>query len=138
MRNGLHMNLASPPYLEALEDGRLTLPFCTACNRWFSPWIFLCPDDYEHKVEFRDVAPRGTIVSWVVYRRQYDLARELAVPYTVGQIALEHGVRIHALQAERADPALRRGGAVELSVVLDDGPAYITFHTVAEAHEEGV
>jgi len=124
------MNVASPRYREALDRGVLTLPYCATCRSWSAPWVFLCPTDYRHAVEFRAVEPRGSVRTWATYRREYPLARRIAVPYTVAQIDLEQGVRICALRGAGDAAPMRLGAPVALSIVRDNGPSYPVFSLV--------
>ena len=52
-------------------------------------------------VSWRDVAPTGTVLSVVVYRRAFQQALAGRVPYGIALVEVQPGVR---LQAHLADP----------------------------------
>lgn len=82
------------PFWDAAAEGRLTFQRCEVCGfvRW--PAAGVCPECLSRAATWTDVAGTGTIWSYVVYHRAYAAGLKSAVPYAVGLIQLECGVRL--------------------------------------------
>jgi uncharacterized OB-fold protein len=79
------------PFFAAAGEGRLVVQRCNSCDALRWPPLVGCPECRSRDTSWVDVAPTGTIWSYVVYHRAF--ARELAaqIPYTVAMIELDDG-----------------------------------------------
>jgi uncharacterized protein len=79
------------PFFQAANDGRLTVQRCDSCDALRWPPLPGCPECRSRATTWVEVAPSGTVWSFVVYHRAF--ARELAaqIPYTVAMIELDDG-----------------------------------------------
>jgi uncharacterized protein len=71
-------------FWDAAQQGRFTIPVCTACGKphWYPRAI--CPFCDDGKVEWRDASGKGTIYTFSVMRR----AKE---PYAIAYVTLAEG-----------------------------------------------
>ena len=95
------VNNLSRPFWDAAGQARLVLPFCASTGRPFWPPSPTSPFVTGGKVEWRDASATGRLCSRVVYRRVFQKALAERVPYGIGLVELEKGVR---LQVHIADP----------------------------------
>ncbi|WP_052121119.1 Zn-ribbon domain-containing OB-fold protein [Inquilinus limosus] len=65
------LTLYDRPMWAALEQGRLELQCCAACGRFRYPPGPACPDCLSLDHRWQPVSGHGTILSWVVFHRQY-------------------------------------------------------------------
>jgi uncharacterized OB-fold protein len=93
---------------KAAAEGRLLLPYCAACARHRWPARARCPQ-CRGMLEWRHAPGSGRIAALSIVRRaaQPELAQE--VPYAVGFVELDAGVRMFAHIAA-TDPASLRPG----------------------------
>jgi uncharacterized protein len=79
------------PFFEAARQGRLIAQRCDCCAALRWPPLPGCPECRKRATTWVEVAPSGTVWSFVVYHRAF--ARELAeqIPYTVAMIELDDG-----------------------------------------------
>jgi uncharacterized OB-fold protein len=84
----------SEPFWAGCDDGRLRVQRCGGCGEFRWPPGPVCPACGSHEHEWVDCSGRGTVYSWVVVH--VPLAEVLAdqLPFAVGLIELEEGVRI--------------------------------------------
>jgi uncharacterized OB-fold protein len=78
----------SAPFWRGAKEGKLLLPTCDsghALRQWMPP-LGVCPQCRSTDIGWRETEPRGTVVSWVVYRRAF--APEFPPPYTVALVRL--------------------------------------------------
>lgn len=82
------------PFWDGASQGRLTFQQCDSCGfvRW--PAAGVCPECLSRAATWTEVTGRGTIWSHVVYHRAYAVALQAEVPYAVGLVELECGVRL--------------------------------------------
>lgn len=104
----------------ATQAGRLIIRRCRACDAKLPPDRALCPQCWSHDLESIDARGTGTLYSRVIFHRAF--AQRPPVPYAVGQIELDEGVRVIGLVA----PDLVPGSVVR--AVLDAGQDGVTLH----------
>jgi uncharacterized OB-fold protein len=82
------------PYYAALDDGQFVLQECSVCGRVRYPIAPVCPFCKADAHEWRPVAGRGVVHSWVRYHRPFVSAFEGLVPYVVVTVQLDEGPRL--------------------------------------------
>jgi hypothetical protein len=93
------------PFFDALREGRLALQACASCERLRYPIAPVCPHCGGRESRWRDLSGRGTVHSFVRYRRSYLAEFEPLMPYVVASVELDEGVRIFGRLAESGDDA---------------------------------
>jgi uncharacterized OB-fold protein len=83
---------AGRPFWDATREGRLVLPWCTACEQpiWY-PRAF-CPACAGSDVEWRPASGRATVYALTI--EHAGQTKALAAPYVVALVDLDEGVRI--------------------------------------------
>jgi uncharacterized OB-fold protein len=81
------------PMWRAAAEGRLVLPFCTACARYVWPPRVGCAA-CAGALEWREAGGGAVLVSYSVVRRAVDPALKDSVPYVVAIVALDEGIRL--------------------------------------------
>ena len=105
----------SAPFWSAAAEGRLVLPHCATTDRAFWPPSPSSPFVTGGAVEWRPAGPDGVLRSRVVYRRLFQKNLEAKLPYGVGLVELESGVRLLAHLPDPDDEdAARPNDAVTL------------------------
>jgi uncharacterized OB-fold protein len=84
----------SVPFWEGAKAGRLMLPRCNRCGRFWFPPSQRCRHCLSADFEWRESAGKGRIYSFVVYHRTYHPAFETEVPYVVAIVELDEGPRL--------------------------------------------
>jgi uncharacterized protein len=79
------------PYYDAARQGRLVVQRCTSCDALRWPPLPGCPECHGHEAIWVDVAPSGTIWSFVVYHRAFAAELRSQIPYTVAVVELDDG-----------------------------------------------
>jgi hypothetical protein len=79
------------PYFEAAAQGRLVVQRCNSCGALRWPPLSGCPDCLGRDTTWVDVAPSGTVWSFVVYHRAFQAALKDEIPYTVAMVQLDDG-----------------------------------------------
>jgi uncharacterized protein len=93
------MGLYDKPMWDSIEAGRMRLQRCKSNGKFHYPPGPMFPDCPADELEWADIAGRGTIISWIVFHRQYLPA--YPVPYNVIAVRLEEGpVIISNLEGE--------------------------------------
>jgi uncharacterized OB-fold protein len=82
------------PFFDGLRRGRLTLQRCSSCGRIRAPIAPVCPYCGGEPAEWAELSGRGTVHSWIRYRRSYLPEFEALLPYVVLCVALEEGPRL--------------------------------------------
>jgi uncharacterized protein len=101
----------SEPFWSGCDEGQLRLQRCGLCAAFRWPPGPCCPDCGSGETEWIDSPGRGAVHSWVVVR--VPLAETLArqLPYAVGLIELDEGVRlvstIEGCPTERIEAGMR-------------------------------
>jgi uncharacterized OB-fold protein len=106
------------PFWEALGQHRLEVQRCEACGALRFPIGPVCPQCLSDRYGWLQLSGRGTILSWVVFRRAYDPAFEADVPYNVALVELEEGVRMFSNVVGAGLDEIEVG--MEVEVVFDD------------------
>ncbi|HEY3604460.1 MAG TPA: OB-fold domain-containing protein [Sporichthyaceae bacterium] len=79
------------PFFAAVADGRLTVQRCDACASLRWPPLSGCPECRSRETTWVDVAPCGTIWSFVVYHRAFAASLKGDIPYAVLMVELDDG-----------------------------------------------
>lgn len=81
-------------FWEACDRGELVVQQCSACRSFWWPPGPVCPacGSFEH--EWTKVAGRASLYSWVVVEVPLAAGLEDQIPYAVGLVELDEGVRI--------------------------------------------
>ena len=83
-------------YWESALEGRLKIQYCNACDRHqFYPRRF-CTQCLSDGIEWVQASGRGRIYTYTVCRVAAHPAYESRVPYAIGMIELDEGVRMLA------------------------------------------
>jgi hypothetical protein len=84
------MGFYDVPMWEALSAERvLRLQCCTDCGAWRYPPGPACHSCQSTDSEWKPVSGRGTVVSWIMFRKDY--LPEYPAPYNVVAVRLEEG-----------------------------------------------
>ena len=78
-------------YFQAAAEGRLVVQHCNSCDALRWPPLPGCPECRSRDTTWVDVAPSGTIWSFVVYHRAFSAALKDQIPYTVAMVQLDEG-----------------------------------------------
>lgn len=65
------MTLYDGPMWESIEREKMALPRCGACGTFRYPPGPICAECHSMDYEWTEVSGDGTILSWVVFHRQY-------------------------------------------------------------------
>jgi uncharacterized protein len=79
------------PFFEAAAQGRLVVQRCTSCDALRWPPLPGCPECQGHDATWVDVAPSGTVWSFVVYHRAFAAELRSQIPYSVAMVELDDG-----------------------------------------------
>jgi uncharacterized OB-fold protein len=80
-------------WFDAAAEGWLALGHCRACGAWFMPRV-ICPKCWSQDVEVARSSGRGVVHSFTVLYRPIDPWFEDKLPYVLGLIETEEGVRV--------------------------------------------
>lgn len=83
------MGLYDEPLWKSISERRLQLQCCTDCGHFRYPPGPACPACLSERAEWREVSGYGTILSWVVFHKQY--LPFYPPPYNVLAVRLEEG-----------------------------------------------
>lgn len=110
------------PFFTAAAEGRLVVQRCNSCSELRWPPLVGCPECRGRDSTWVDIAPSGTIWSFVVYHRAFQAALKDQIPYTVLMVQLDDGPHIVGrLVDENCSVAV--GDRVEAEFVnIDDVP----------------
>jgi uncharacterized OB-fold protein len=102
------------PFWDGAAEGRLTFQRCDDCGfvRW--PAAGVCPECLSRSGTWTEVVGEGTIWSHVVYHRAYAASLRADVPYAVGLVQLDCGVRLVTRLVDFDDGAPAVGQAVSV------------------------
>jgi uncharacterized OB-fold protein len=106
------------PFWEALTEHRLQVQRCEQCGALRFPIGPVCPRCLSDRHGWEQLSGRGTVLSWVVFRRAYDPAFEADVPYNVALVELVEGVRMFSNLVEIGFDQIEVG--IEVEAVFDD------------------
>jgi len=84
----------SRAFWEGAKAGKLMLPRCNSCGRFWFPPSQRCRHCLSADFDWRESGGKGRIYSFVVYHRVYHPAFEAEVPYVVAIVELDEGPRL--------------------------------------------
>lgn len=108
-------NATSAFHFEAAKDGRLMLPYCTACARYHWPLRAACPHcsaDLVGGTEWRQAKGSGAIASYSIVVRAVNPELKDDAPYIIAFVELDEGVRLFTNIVEADSETLRCGQRV--------------------------
>jgi uncharacterized OB-fold protein len=89
------------PFWSAARQHRLSIQRCPSCHAYRWPPLPSCPECLDVSSQWIDIPAEGVIWSYVVYHRAFHPGFEDDIPYVVGVIELESGVRIEGAIVDR-------------------------------------
>jgi uncharacterized OB-fold protein len=105
------------PYAEQFwdftKDKEFRLQRCTECGKYRWPPAPVCEQCLSEAYEWMPVSGRGTVLSWVVFRRQY--FPEYPTPHYVVMVELEEGPLFISNPVETGEADLKDGLRVSLA-----------------------
>jgi uncharacterized OB-fold protein len=101
-------NVYEERFWEFVEKHDLRLQKCSECGTFRYPPSGVCHRCLSDAYDWIPLSGRGTILSWVVFHRQY--FPEIPVPYTVVAVETEEGPILitDLVHADGADPRVGR------------------------------
>jgi uncharacterized OB-fold protein len=120
------------PFWNATREGRLLLPWCTACARpvWYPREV--CPRCLGSTLEWRESQGRGVVYACTVEHKAQ--TRALAAPYVVALVELDEGVRLLSNVVGRPPERIAVGDRVRVTwEPLSDGRRLPLFEPVDRA-----
>lgn len=107
-------DLDSAPFWEGCQEGTFLIPTCGSCGakRW--PPGPMCPDCQSMETSWTEASGRGSVYSWVIVAHPVAEVLVNQVPYVVGLIELEEGVKVVGNVLGCAPEEVEAGMAVEL------------------------
>ncbi|WP_375476354.1 Zn-ribbon domain-containing OB-fold protein [uncultured Jatrophihabitans sp.] len=117
------------PFFHAAAEKRLTVQRCDSCHALRWPPLSGCPECRSRSTTWVDVAPRGTVWSFVVYHRAFQAALKDQVPYTVAMVQLDDGPYLIGRVTPTDDP-LAVGDRVEAEFLDVDGLPAVRWRAV--------
>jgi uncharacterized OB-fold protein len=79
------------PFWDAARRGRLVIQRCRDCGELRWPPLVGCPECRSRDTTWDEVAPSGTIWSFVVYHRAFTTELKREIPYAVVMVELDEG-----------------------------------------------
>ncbi|WP_208024350.1 Zn-ribbon domain-containing OB-fold protein [Amycolatopsis pithecellobii] len=112
----------SGPYWNGLAEGRLSIPYCTRCER---PFFFprkWCPNCWSPDVSWIEASGRGTLYTRCMVDMPFDGRPAEEIPYAVALVDLDEGVRLPG-RLRLADAKMPIGDRVVLQFADDPAAA---------------
>ena len=100
------------------KEKKLAFQKCSDCGKVRWPYSIACPECHSFNYEIIFSSGKGIIYSYVVYNVPFDKEFKDKVPYVVGIIELEEGVRILSNIVESSFEKIECGKKVKL--IWDD------------------
>lgn len=119
-------------FWDACKEHKLTFQKCRACGRLRWPAAHLCPDCLSDAFESAEVAPEGTVESFVVFQKPFHPSLERKVPYITATVNLEGGLRIVTNLVHCRPEEVSCGAKVRLVWSDEDGFSRPTFELAEE------
>lgn len=109
-------------FWEGLREGRWQTTCCEACGRFTFPPKPVCPHCWSDRMVWKPLAARGILYTWTrIHAAPKVFVDE--VPYAVGVVDLDGGLRIATRLVDDAAKPFSCGMPVELVVLAyEDGP----------------
>jgi uncharacterized protein len=110
------------PYWAGLRQGELRLQRCAHCELLRYPFAPVCPDCFSEDTTWFTASGRGRLASWATFHQAFQPYFRDKVPYVVGLVDLEEGVRLATNIVETPLEALQVGLPLEVvfELVSDD------------------
>jgi uncharacterized OB-fold protein len=108
----------SVPFWEGTKAQKLIMPRCRRCSSSFWPPRINCPECLSFELDWVEVRPTGTLYSYTTYHRAFDPRFKEDIPYSVGFIELDDGVRMIGTMVGQPDD------------LVVDGPVRAVFDAV--------
>jgi len=83
------LSLYDEPFWASVREHRTSLQCCTGCNTWRYPPAPCCPACLSMDADWKPLSGRGTILSWVIFHRQY--FDDFPPPYNAIAVRLAEG-----------------------------------------------
>ena len=113
------------PFWDATRERRLTLQWCTACNKAIFYPREICPHCAGSALEWRDASGRGEVYAVTVPKSEE--------PYCVAIVELDEGVRMMSNVVGIAPEDVNVGQALEVTwEALEDGRNLPQFRPVGD------
>jgi uncharacterized OB-fold protein len=87
----------SAEFWQAVERGAFVLQQCGTCGRRQYPPLPRCRFCHSAELSWQDAEPVGSLYSWIVVRHPLVERHRDRVPFAVGLVEIEPGVRVVAL-----------------------------------------
>ena len=113
------------PFWAAAAEGELILPWCVQTSRAFWPPSPVSPFVTGGAVTWRPASPFGVLRACVLYRRVFQRALEPVMPYGIGLVAMQAGIRLQAhvpLHPSRSAPSIGAMVEIGLRPILPGAP----------------
>ncbi len=107
-------DLDTEPFWAGCREGRFLVPRCRSCGALRWPPGPMCPECQASATDWVAASGRGSVYSWVVAVHPVDPVLADQVPYVVGLIELEEGVRVVGNVEGCPPEEVTAGMAVEL------------------------
>jgi uncharacterized protein len=111
------------PFFTAAGEGRLVVQRCHSCSALRWPPLVGCPECHSRDTSWVDVAPSGTIWSYVVYHRAFAAELRAHIPYTVVMVELDDGPYVVGRLIDSQQPPTVGARVVAEFVDADGVPA---------------
>ncbi len=96
VKNKQRMTAEFKKFIAGLEEGKFLATKCASCGKKFMPPRFTCPCGGKD-LEWFEVNPEGTLYTWsIVHFAPDGIAKQVNVPYPLGVIELEDGLKLAA------------------------------------------
>jgi uncharacterized protein len=84
------------PFFQALAQGHIAFPRCSACQRFHWYPLQSCPHCGERKIHWSKISGAGTLYSWTTIHHAFGADPPPVLPYVVGLVVFEDapGVRL--------------------------------------------
>jgi uncharacterized protein len=121
------------PHWAGLRKSHLSVQQCTACLQLRWPPAVICPTCLGVSANWIDVKPRGELWSYAVYHRAYHPAFADYLPYYVGLIELDAGIKMISQVLQSGPRAIRVGARVHGEfITIDEELTVLKFATEDE------
>lgn len=108
-------------YWDGCKEHKLCVQRCKKCGRLRIPASYVCPDCLSTETEITEMAPTGTLYSYVVMNRAFHPSVQEKIPYIVATIDLTENVRILANMFDVDPDTLRCGAPVTIEFADSEG-----------------
>ena len=109
-------------FWKGCREHKLMVGKCNCCGRLIWPASFICPDCLSSNNEMVELAPEGTLYSYVIMYKHFHPSLESYTPYVVAAIDLKDGIRIEANILEWDPQSLKCGAQVDID--FEDSETY--------------